>query len=54
MPFGKFYIKDLGSINGTFLNDVQVLSEYNEIKNNDIVRIADIEFRFVIVNQSAV
>lgn len=47
---GEWYLKDLHSTNGTFVNDVKLESEQEiVIHNNDWVQFADLRFRFVIV-----
>lgn len=44
----EFYLEDLNSTNGTFVND-ELLSykEKKQLKINDIVRFADVKYRFV-------
>lgn len=44
---GKYYISDLNSTNGTFINDEQLMgTETYVLAHNDIVRFAGIELRF--------
>ena len=44
----EFYIEDLNSTNGTFVNDeVLAYREKKLLKSNDIVRFADVKYRFV-------
>lgn len=46
---GEFYIKDLHSKNGTFVNEERVEPEKErKIQNNDWIRLADLRFRFVL------
>lgn len=48
---GEFYIKDLHSTNGTYVNEVKLEPEKEKnIRNNDWIKIADLRFRFVIVS----
>jgi len=42
----KFYITDLDSTNGTFLNDGTTPIAREELKDNDVVRIADVSLKF--------
>ncbi len=42
----KFFITDLDSTNGTFLNEVTDPVAREELKDNDIVRIGDISLKF--------
>ena len=44
----EFYLEDLNSTNGTFVND-EILSykQKKQLKINDIVRFADVKYRFV-------
>lgn len=41
----KYYLIDLNSANGTFLNGKKVLRE-GELKDGDIIRVHNIEFKF--------
>jgi len=44
---GAFYVRDLNSVNGTYINDVRIESNKDyEIKENDILRIANCEYGF--------
>ena len=44
----EFYLEDLNSTNGTFVNDeVLAYKEKKQLKPNDIIRFADVKFRFV-------
>lgn len=44
---GTYFIKDLNSSNGTYVNSERLKSNFEvEIKNHDIIRIANIEFEF--------
>jgi hypothetical protein len=40
-----YYVEDMNSTNGTFLNDAQLTAEV-PLKDLDVVRIGDTEFRF--------
>jgi FHA domain len=42
---GRFFVEDLGSTNGTLLNDA-TLSDEAELGEGDLIRIGDTEFRF--------
>ena len=42
----KFYLTDLDSTNGTFLNDRTEPIAREEIKDNDLIRIGDISLKF--------
>jgi len=42
----KFFITDLDSTNGTFLNDVNEPVAREELKDNDLVRIGDVTLKF--------
>lgn len=42
---GEYYIVDLNSANGTYLNNKKVLGESN-LTNGDIIRIGELEFKF--------
>ena len=43
---GEYYIEDLKSSNGTYVNG-EVLSDVRELKNNDRIKVGNIEFLFV-------
>ncbi len=43
---GKFYLEDLNSANGTYLNSDKIY-DIMELKNGDIIRVGQIEFLFV-------
>ena len=43
---GKYYLEDLNSSNGTYLNEDMVL-DVAKLMNGDIIRIGQIEFLFV-------
>ncbi len=46
---GRYFLKDLGSTNGTFVNGMRVEKLLNiEINNNDRIKFADWEYLFVI------
>lgn len=48
MEDGEFYLSDMNSSNGTFVNDKPVAyREKCRLKSNDIVRFADVKYRFV-------
>ena len=48
MEEGEFYLSDMNSSNGTFVNDKPVAyREKRRLKSNDIVRFADVKYRFV-------
>ncbi|MBN2546943.1 MAG: FHA domain-containing protein [Spirochaetes bacterium] len=40
----KYYLSDLNSLTGTYINNRQITSE--EIIDNDIVKFGDVEFKF--------
>lgn len=40
----RYYLSDLNSVTGTFINGRQITSE--EIIDNDIVKLGDVEFKF--------
>jgi pSer/pThr/pTyr-binding forkhead associated (FHA) protein len=42
---GKVHVRDFGSTNGTFVNDIQVTGE-QEIKDGDRLKIGPLEFKF--------
>lgn len=42
---GKFFVSDMGSTNGTYLNDVLVVDK-RELKTGDLIRIGSSVFRF--------
>ena len=44
---GKFYIKDLGSTNGTFVNGKQLLDKPSRLKDSDKITIGGVDFLFV-------
>lgn len=47
----KFYITDLGSKNGTFINGVRIDEEQkNELKNGDVVSIANVNLSFFCIS----
>lgn len=44
----EFYLEDLNSTNGTFVNDeILPYKQKKQLKINDIVRFADVKYRFV-------
>lgn len=43
---GEFFLEDLGSSNGTFLNGEKI-SDVTRIKKGDIIRVGEIEFIFL-------
>jgi pSer/pThr/pTyr-binding forkhead associated (FHA) protein len=46
---GGFYVCDLESANGTFLNGVQVAANRPELlRDGDILKLADVEFKVTI------
>lgn len=46
---GKYYLQDCNSSNGTFLNNIKLKqNEKSEIKNSDVIKLADEEFVFKI------
>lgn len=46
---GKFYAKDLSSLNGSYLNNTKMNpQEEVEIKNEDIIKLADVEMKFYV------
>lgn len=44
--FEEFYLEDLGSTNGTFVNDEKVMGRIR-LHHNDIVRLAWNKFKFI-------
>ncbi len=44
--YRETYISDMGSTNGTFVNDMQITAEYR-LHHNDIIRIAWNQFKFI-------
>lgn len=47
---GKYYVEDLNSVNGTFLNDAKLDANCRQpVENGDSLRLANTEFRIVIV-----
>lgn len=44
---GKFYIEDLNSTNGTFVNKTQVENQPVRLKDNDKIIFGDIRFLFI-------
>jgi hypothetical protein len=43
---GKFTLTDLDSTNGTFLNDGQSRIAREDLKDNDMIRVGDLTFKF--------
>ena len=44
----KYYIEDLNSTNGTFLNEEPLIYKKRvQLKENDIIRFADVRYRFL-------
>ena len=43
---GKFYITDLDSTNGTFLNNSSERISREELRDNDMVRLGEVVFKF--------
>ena len=44
----EFYLEDLNSTNGTFVNnEVLAYKQKKQLKSNDIIRFADVKYRFV-------
>lgn len=41
----KYYVMDLNSANGTYLNEKEVLRD-GELKDGDIIRVHNVEFKF--------
>ena len=44
---GRFYIKDMGSTNGTFVNGKQLLEKPAKLKDSDKITIGGVDFLFV-------
>ena len=44
---GRFYIKDMGSTNGTFVNGKQLLEKPVKLKDSDKITIGGVDFLFV-------
>ncbi len=44
--YQEFYLDDLDSTNGTFINDVRI-SERTRLHNNDVIRLAWNKFKFL-------
>ena len=46
---GKYYLKDLNSVNGTMLNDIKLqCNEENEINDGDRITFANSDYLFVL------
>jgi Inner membrane component of T3SS, cytoplasmic domain len=43
---GKFFLTDLDSTNGTFLNDAKDPIAREELKDNDVIRIGELSLKF--------
>jgi hypothetical protein len=43
---GKFYLTDLDSTNGTYLNDRAEAITREELKDNDVIRLGDVSLKF--------
>jgi len=43
---GKFYLTDLDSTNGTYLNDRAEAIAREELKDNDVIRLGDVSLKF--------
>jgi hypothetical protein len=43
---GKFYLTDLDSTNGTFLNEGMEPISREELKDNDVIRVGDLSLKF--------
>ena len=43
---GKFFLTDLDSTNGTFLNDNKEPISREELKDNDVIRLGDVSLKF--------
>jgi hypothetical protein len=43
---GKFYLTDLDSTNGTFLNENKEPISREELKDNDVIRVGDVSLKF--------
>lgn len=41
---GKVYVRDMGSTNGTQLNDATLKSEEREVKTNDLLKVGPLDF----------
>ncbi|MCX8128722.1 MAG: FHA domain-containing protein [Clostridia bacterium] len=44
---GKYYIEDMGSTNGTFVNSAQINNEAVALNNGDRIHIGQLDFLFV-------
>ncbi len=43
---GNYYLEDLGSANGTYINEERIL-DVVKLKNGDRIRVGQIEFLYV-------
>ena len=43
---GRFYVTDLDSTNGTYLNDRLVATARQELKDNDMIRLGEVSLKF--------
>lgn len=43
---GRFFLTDLDSSNGTFLNDGKEAISREELKDNDVIRLGELELKF--------
>lgn len=44
--FHEFFLEDLGSTNGTFINDARLIGK-QRLHNNDVIRVAYNKFKFI-------
>ena len=51
---GNYFVQDLDSANGTYVNGTQIPAyELMELEHNDVLGIADVELRVLLLNKMA-